>query len=96
MKKEETIPNEFYLSQNYPNPFNPSTTIRFGLREQSNVSLRIYDILGREVAVLLDNESRSAGSYEITFDASVLASGTYIYKLSSDKYSLSKKMILMK
>ena len=94
--EEETIPNEYFLSQNYPNPFNPSTTIRFGLSEQSNVSLKIYDILGREVAVVLDNESRAAGSYEITFDASVLASGTYIYKLTSKNFTMSKKMILLK
>ncbi len=93
---DKTIPREFYLSQNFPNPFNPSTTIRFGLSEQSNVSLKIYDILGREVAIILDNEAKAAGSYDVTFDASVLASGTYIYKLTSKNFTLSKKMILLK
>ena len=93
---DKTIPREFYLSQNFPNPFNPSTTIRFGLSEQSNVSLKIYDILGREVAIILDHEAKAAGSYDVTFDASVLASGTYIYKLTSKNFTLSKKMILLK
>ncbi len=86
----------FSLEQNYPNPFNPSTTIKFALNEKLNVNLKIYDILGKEIAILLDNESKTAGNYEIIFNASGLASGIYIYKLSSPKFSFSKKMILIK
>ncbi len=93
---ETIVPNEFYLSQNYPNPFNPTTTIQFGLNKQSNISLKIYDILGREVATLIKNEMKSAGTYEVTFDASVMASGTYIYKLTSNNQTISKKMNLIK
>jgi Secretion system C-terminal sorting domain/FG-GAP-like repeat len=93
---EEIVPNEFYLSQNYPNPFNPSTTIQFGLNKQTNVNLKIYDILGREISTLISNEVKSAGTYEVTFDASVLASGTYIYKLTSNNQTIYKKMNLIK
>ncbi|MDA3861171.1 MAG: T9SS type A sorting domain-containing protein, partial [Melioribacteraceae bacterium] len=81
---EEIIPSEFYLSQNYPNPFNPSTTIQFGLNQQTEVSLKIYDILGREITSLINSEVKFAGTYEVTFDASVMASGTYIYKLTAN------------
>jgi len=93
---EEIVPSEFYLSQNYPNPFNPSTTIQFGLNKQTEVSLKIYDILGREIASLIKSEVKSAGTYEVTFDASVLASGTYIYKLTANNQTVSKKMNLIK
>jgi hypothetical protein len=93
---EEIIPNEFYVSQNYPNPFNPSTTIQFGLNKQTEVSLKIYDILGREIVTLINNEVKSAGTYEVTFSASVLASGTYIYKLTANNQTISKKMNLIK
>ncbi len=93
---EEIVPTEFYLSQNYPNPFNPTTTIQFGLNKQTNVSLKIYDILGREIATLIRNEEKSAGTYEVTFDASVMASGTYIYKLTANNQTISKKMNLIK
>jgi len=93
---EEIIPNEFYVSQNYPNPFNPSTTIQFGLNEQTEVSLKIYDILGREIATLIKNEVKASGTYEVTFNASVLASGTYIYKLTANNQTISKKMNLIK
>jgi len=93
---EEIVPNEFYVSQNYPNPFNPSTTIQFGLTKQTEVSLKIYDILGREIVTLIQNELRSAGTYNVTFNASVLASGTYIYKLTANNQTISKKMNLIK
>ncbi|MCF6268491.1 MAG: T9SS type A sorting domain-containing protein [Melioribacteraceae bacterium] len=93
---EEIVPNEFYLSQNYPNPFNPTTTIQFGLNKQTEVSLKIYDILGREIISLINSEVRTAGTYEVTFDASVLASGTYIYKLTANNQTISKKMNLIK
>ncbi|MBN1300517.1 MAG: T9SS type A sorting domain-containing protein [Melioribacteraceae bacterium] len=89
------LPTEFELSQNYPNPFNPTTTINFSLPEASNISLKVYNALGQEVATLV-NGFRTAQSYEVSFDASHLASGVYVYTLQGDNYSLSKKMILMK
>lgn len=90
------IPEEFMLYQNYPNPFNPLTTIKFDLAKNSNVKLVIYDIVGNEVSVLVDNLPFTAGTYEYAFDASNLASGVYIYKLISDNFSDSKKMVLSK
>jgi hypothetical protein len=98
----DKIPDEYSLFQNYPNPFNPSTKIEFGLMEHSNVSLRLYDILGQEVAVVIDNESLPAGMFRYNFMASNLPSGIYIYYLTvksnvSDKtFNQPKKMILMK
>lgn len=93
---EDIVPSNFYLSQNYPNPFNPSTTIQFGLNEETTISLKIYDILGREIVSLIKSEVKSAGTYEVTFDASTLASGTYIYKLTANNQTISKKMNLIK
>lgn len=93
---ENIIPTEFYVKQNYPNPFNPSTSIKFGLPKEATVDLRVYDILGREVAVLIDKEQRSAGTFEVRFDGRNLASGTYIYRLSADNKVEIKKMVLIK
>jgi len=95
-KLASNIPVEFYLEQNYPNPFNPSTQIRFGLTEASNVELKIFDILGREVATLINKEFMNAGAYNVKFNAVDLASGIYIYKLTTGSHSVSKKMQLMK
>ena len=95
-KETDNVPTEFYLSQNFPNPFNPSTQIKFGLTEASNVDLRVYDILGKEVAILANNKFLSAGSYNVKFDASNLASGIYIYKLTAGSNTISKKMQLLK
>ncbi len=89
-------PVSFELGQNYPNPFNPATTIKFGIPEQSNVSLKIFNLIGEEVATLVNNEFKEAGTYTVTFDASSLASGTYIYSLQAGDQVQSKKMILMK
>ncbi len=89
------IPTGYKLSQNYPNPFNPSTTIRFELPAAGLTTLRVYDVMGREVRVLV-NEHLDAGSYSTTFDASGLPSGTYIYVLTSGSYRQANKMILMK
>ena len=83
------------LAQNFPNPFNPSTTIRFQLPQDGMVTLKIFDILGSEVATLV-NEEKVAGRYEINFNASSLASGVYIYKLQAGDFVNSKKMILLK
>jgi hypothetical protein len=87
--------NEFNLEQNYPNPFNPSTSINYTLAEAGDVSLRVFDVLGREVATLV-NSTQNAGSYDITFDASDLASGLYIYTLKTGNFVSSKKMMLLK
>ncbi|MFZ1290616.1 MAG: FG-GAP-like repeat-containing protein [Melioribacteraceae bacterium] len=93
---DNVIPSEFFVDQNYPNPFNPTTTISFGLPEQSVVDLKIYDILGREVATIINNKLLKAGSFTYNFDASNLASGTYIYRLSSNNNIVTKKMLLLK
>ncbi len=85
----------FNLAQNYPNPFNPVTNIEFNIKNNSRVTLRVYDLLGREVATLI-NGVISHGNHKLQFDASSLASGIYIYRLNADGISISKKMILLK
>ncbi len=90
-------PKEFSLAQNYPNPFNPITVIRFDLLEAARVTLDVFDINGRRVGVELDQNRRYApGAHEITFDASGLASGIYIYRLTAGEFTASGKMVLMK
>ena len=91
-----TNPTEFSLAQNYPNPFNPSTTINFSLAKESNVSLKVFDLLGQEIISLVNNEFMTAGSYSYKFDASTLASGTYIYRLDAGNFVQTKKMTLTK
>ena len=88
-------PNEFELDQNYPNPFNPTTSIKFNIPFDSNVKLNVFNILGEEVAELL-NENLSAGHYNIKFNASKLNSGIYFYKLETNKFTQMRKMILVK
>lgn len=88
-------PFEFSLSQNYPNPFNPVTTISFSLPLSGMVSLKIFDVAGKEIKTLL-NEFKNAGTNSITFDASAFSSGVYFYKLESGSYTDTKKMILIK
>ncbi len=90
-----TVPKEYGVSQNYPNPFNPSTTINYQIPENNFVTLRVYDILGKEIATLV-NEEISAGYYQTTFDASRLAGGMYFYKLTAGKFSEVKKMMVVK
>lgn len=85
----------YQLNQNYPNPFNPTTTISFTIPASSNVSLKVFNILGKEVATLV-NEIKSAGNYSINFDASGLSSGVYFYQLTTDNYTTTKKFTLMK
>jgi len=89
------IPERFSLYQNYPNPFNPSTNIRYTLPKNSFVSLKVYDVLGKEIATLV-NESLSPGTYEATFDAAKYSSGIYFYKLTTNDFSDVKKMVLIK
>jgi plastocyanin len=88
-------PNLFRLEQNYPNPFNPSTVIGYQLPVTGLVTMKVYNILGKEVATLV-NETKEAGSYAVHFDASGLASGTYFYKLSTGTSTSVKKLVLMK
>lgn len=92
---EVKVPEVFALLQNYPNPFNPSTKITFSLPERSNVTLKIFDILGKEIATLV-NETKSAGTYNVNFDASKLSSGVYIYSIQAGDFAESRKMLLMK
>lgn len=95
IKNRGNLPDNFYLSQNYPNPFNPSTTIEFKIPESGFVTLKIYDILGREVKTLV-NEEKTPGSYKVSFNASIFASGVYFYRLTSGSYTSIKKMVLLK
>jgi hypothetical protein len=88
-------PTEYMLAQNYPNPFNPVTTIQFALPQEGHTVLRVYDLLGREVTVLV-NESLAAGRYTVQFNASELSSGTYVYTLTSGGMRLSKRMVLLR
>ncbi len=98
---ENNIPEEFALSQNYPNPFNPSTTIKYSIASPnqsgavSSVQLKVYDVLGREIATLV-NERQPAGNYTVTFDAGNLSSGVYFYQLRAGSFVSTKKMILMR
>ncbi len=91
----QSVPDDFQLYQNYPNPFNPTTTIRFALPKEGLTKLRIYDLLGREVAMLV-NETLPAGIHHARFNASPLASGAYFYALTSGNVRLSKKLIVLK
>ena len=91
----DNIPKTYNLSQNYPNPFNPSTTIKYQIPKPGLVTLKVYDILGREVVTLV-NENRVEGFYDFTFNASRFSSGVYIYQLRVNDYVSSKKMILLK
>ncbi|MCF8240129.1 MAG: T9SS type A sorting domain-containing protein [Melioribacteraceae bacterium] len=89
------LPTEFALEQNYPNPFNPATTIEYSLPGEENVELKIYDILGNEVKILV-NGKQEAGFYKVNFNASNLASGLYIYRIQAGKFRQTRKMLLMK
>ena len=94
-EKLVSIPEKYILRQNYPNPFNPSTVISFQLTAFSKVILKVYDVLGREVATLVNGE-KPAGSYKVNFDTSKLASGVYFYRLTAGDFTQTKKMILLK
>lgn len=95
-KSDLSIPNKFSLEQNYPNPFNPSTTIRFELPTNAQVDLRVYNLLGQEVAVLINNEELSSGVYKYSFNASRLSSGVYFYRIITKDFVETKKMILLR
>ena len=89
------IPNQYELKQNYPNPFNPTTNISYSLPKDGLVTLKIYDVVGSEIATIV-NDYREAGNYSVTFDGSNLSSGLYLCKITSGDFSASIKMILMK
>lgn len=98
--EEDIMPDNFKLEQNYPNPFNPSTTIRYSIPlnvkgQTSNVILKVYDVLGNEIATLV-NEEKPEGSYEVEFNASSLSSGMYLYRLQTGDFIAVKKIILLK
>jgi hypothetical protein len=90
-----TQPNVYKLSQNYPNPFNPTTNISYAIPVSGNVSLKVYNILGQEVATVFQGFQKS-GSYIANFDASRLASGVYFYRLQAGQFSQTKKMMYLK
>jgi hypothetical protein len=94
-KQNTSIPEEYHLSQNYPNPFNSTTIIGFSLPKVSKVKLIIYDILGREIIKLV-NEKLNAGSYLIDWNALNIPSGVYFYKLITEGFIETKKMVLLK
>ncbi len=92
---EITVPKEFALSQNYPNPFNPSTTITYALPKSSQVSIKIYDIIGNMITELV-NENKEAGVYSVSFEAKNLPSGIYLYQIKAGEFTSTKKMSLLK
>ncbi len=94
--KSSNIPSDFKLNQNYPNPFNPTTNIRYELASPAQVTLQVYDILGRKVATLFDQQMQTAGSHVVTFDASRLSSGTYFIRLVAGSHTMIRKMMLLK
>jgi hypothetical protein len=95
VESEEQLPSLFALQQNYPNPLNPSTTIEYALPERAFVEIKILDVLGREVATLL-NEVKPAGTYTARWDASCVASGVYFYRLQAGSFVQTRKMLLLR
>src|SRR5690606_29770495 len=93
--EEPVLPNETKLYENFPNPFNPITTIKYSLKNESKVTIKIYNSVGEEIEVLV-NEFKPAGFYEIQFNASNLASGMYIYRMETADYTFSRKMLILK
>lgn len=95
ISESNTIPSIYSLEQNYPNPFNPATTIKYNIPTTANVSIKIFNSLGQEVQTLV-NEIKSAGSYEVVFNASLLTSGVYFYRIQSGSFIETRKMILLR
>jgi hypothetical protein len=95
VQEVEEVPNDFALAPNYPNPFNPTTTIEFALPEAVEVSLRVYDVTGRVVARLVEGPM-GAGTHRVTFDASALPSGVYLYRIQAGRFTKVQRMILVK
>ena len=95
VKQSPIEKKEYHLSQNYPNPFNPTTTISYSIPERTNVKLEIFDPLGRKISTLV-NENKSPGNYQVEFNAENLQSGLYIYRIVTDIFTDSKKLLLLK
>ena len=91
----EELPKTFRLEQNYPNPFNPSTTLQFAIPKREKVVLHLFDVLGRHLATLL-NEEKEAGIYKLNFDGRNLPSGVYFYRIQAGQFSQTRKMLLVK
>ena len=89
------IPAKYYLSQNYPNPFNPVTNLEFGIPDLGFVTLKIYDVIGRELVTLV-NEIKKPGYYKVTFNASDLSSGVYFYRMTAGDFVAVKKFLVLK
>jgi hypothetical protein len=96
VERLSSAPRSFELFQNYPNPFNPTTTIEFILAEDAITTLKVYDMLGREVATLVNEKLHSGFKYKVEFNAANLASGLYIYRLEAGRNSIVKKLVLVK
>lgn len=94
-RKSNTTPSHYYLKRNYPNPFNPTTTISYSIPKTGLVTIRVYDVLGREITTLV-NKNESAGNYSVNFNAIGLSSGIYFYRLKVGGYAQTRKMILLK
>ena len=94
-ENQNILPSGFLLMQNHPNPYNPSTTIQFTLPHESHVTLKVYNLLGQEVQTLV-NDTRTAGTYNVSFDAGKLSSGVYFYTLRADRFIETKKMAVIK
>ncbi len=92
---DNDIPKEYALDQNYPNPFNPSSMIRYSIPKSGHVKLQVYDVLGKEVATLV-NEVKAVGHYNVVFNADHLASGVYYYRIKSNNFENTKKLILLR
>ncbi len=95
VRQQEPQPKTFALFQNFPNPFNPTTVIYYQLPSISHVTLKVYNVLGEEVATLVD-ETKGPGEYNIRFDASKLSSGVYFYQIVADNFVSTKKMVVIK
>ena len=93
--KTNSLLNKFILNQNYPNPFNPLTNIQYSVNSTQQVTLKVYDLLGREIATLV-NEEKPAGEYEVEFGGTGLTSGIYFYQLRAGEFTQVKKMVLLK
>ena len=95
VEDDELLVNEFKLYNNYPNPFNPSTKIKFNVPSISDVTIRIYDVLGNEIETLV-NQEKTAGTYEVEFNSEGISSGIYLYKITAGDFTQTKMIILMK
>jgi len=95
IEDEDSNPVDYYLSQNYPNPFNPTTKITYGVPQSSFIELKVYDSIGNEIVTLV-NEQKSAGAYEVEFDAGNLTSGVYLYRMQAGNFNDTKKFLLLK